>query len=236
MWFFFGVRHADADEIVADTPSEVVADRRSTQPDRSPTRARAGECIPFGLRPGDVERTQVQSYVRDVMLRLTTQLTAAQQVRDLLQSRLEGQRQRVRLRHRSGVRVQRARQQGRALSVGIREMDLDDEQPGAARGGLGLERVRQDHRPEALQRSALSARQRAGEPGMDRQRAAHGQRAEQESVLHAARRLHASGGRAARTTSRSTPAIPSRHRRPTSPVRTTSRAGSRGRSDRTGST
>lgn len=74
MWFFFGTRHADADEIVADTPSEVIL--TAAQLNRTFTDScSGGDCIPFGLRPGDTERTQVQSYVRDVMVRLTTQLT-----------------------------------------------------------------------------------------------------------------------------------------------------------------
>ena len=73
-WFFFGVRHADADEIVADTPPEVTL--TAAQLNRAFTDAcSGGDCIPFSLRPGDVERTQVQSYMRDVMVRLTTQIT-----------------------------------------------------------------------------------------------------------------------------------------------------------------
>lgn len=74
MWFFFGTRHADADEIVADTPSTVTL--TAAQLNRTFTAAcSGGDCIPFGFRPGDVERTQVQSYIRDVMLRFTTQMT-----------------------------------------------------------------------------------------------------------------------------------------------------------------
>ena len=73
-WFFFGVRHADADEIVADTPPEVTL--TAAQLNRTFTDScSGGDCIPFSLQPGDVERTQVQSYMRDVMVRLTTQLT-----------------------------------------------------------------------------------------------------------------------------------------------------------------
>jgi hypothetical protein len=73
-WFFFGVRHADADEIVADTPPEVTL--TAAHLNRTFTDAcSGGDCIPFSLRPGDVERTQVQSYMRDVMIRLTTQFT-----------------------------------------------------------------------------------------------------------------------------------------------------------------
>lgn len=73
-WFFFGVRHADADEIVADTPAEVTL--TAAQLNRAFTDAcSGGDCIPFSLRPGDVERTQVQSYMRDVMIRLTLQAT-----------------------------------------------------------------------------------------------------------------------------------------------------------------
>ena len=73
-WFFFGVRHADADEIVADTPPEVTL--TAAQLNRTFTDScSGGDCIPFSLQPGDVERTQVQSYMRDVMVRLTTQFT-----------------------------------------------------------------------------------------------------------------------------------------------------------------
>jgi len=73
-WFFFGVRHADADEIVADTPPEVML--TAAHLNRAFTDAcSGGDCIPFSLRPGDVERTQLQSYMRDVMLRLTMQAT-----------------------------------------------------------------------------------------------------------------------------------------------------------------
>ena len=35
-----------------------------------------GSCGPFGLRPGDRERTQVASYLRDVMVRLSVQINA----------------------------------------------------------------------------------------------------------------------------------------------------------------
>ena len=74
IWFFFGVRHADADEVVADTPPEVTL--TAAQLNRTFTDAcSGGTCIPFSLRPGDVERTQVQSYMRDVMVRLNMQLT-----------------------------------------------------------------------------------------------------------------------------------------------------------------
>jgi hypothetical protein len=73
-WFFFGVRHADADEIVADTPPEIVL--TAAHLNRPFTDwCSGGDCGPFGLRPGDAERTQISSYMRDVMLRLTLQAT-----------------------------------------------------------------------------------------------------------------------------------------------------------------
>jgi hypothetical protein len=73
-WFFFGVRHADADELVADTPQYLTL--TAAHLNRPFTDWCSGsDCGPFGLRPGDEERTQISSYMRDVMLRLTTQVT-----------------------------------------------------------------------------------------------------------------------------------------------------------------
>jgi hypothetical protein len=74
-WFFLAARHADADEVVADTPAEVTL--TAAQLNRPFTDwCSGGDCGSFGLRPGDVERTQVSSYLRDVMVRLTIQVSA----------------------------------------------------------------------------------------------------------------------------------------------------------------
>jgi hypothetical protein len=74
-WFFFAARHADTDEIIADMPAELTL--TAAHLNRPFTDwCSGGSCGPFGLRPGDVERTQVASYLRDAMLRLNIQVTA----------------------------------------------------------------------------------------------------------------------------------------------------------------
>jgi hypothetical protein len=74
-WFFFAARHADTDEIIADMPSELTL--TAAHLNRPFTDwCSGGSCGPFGLRPGDVERTQVASYLRDAMIRLNIQVTA----------------------------------------------------------------------------------------------------------------------------------------------------------------
>jgi hypothetical protein len=75
MWFFFVTRHADADEIIADTPRYVTL--TTAQLNRPfADWCRGSQCYTVGFRPGDEERTQKASYKRDAMIRLTMQLTA----------------------------------------------------------------------------------------------------------------------------------------------------------------
>jgi carboxypeptidase family protein len=73
VWFFFGARHADADELIANTPPEVTL--TAAQLNRTFTDWCSKTCGPFGLRIGDVERTALSSYIRDVMVRFTVQAT-----------------------------------------------------------------------------------------------------------------------------------------------------------------
>ena len=234
-WFFFGARHADADEIVADTPAYVTL--TAAQLNRpSPTGARAAICGPFGLRPGDVERTAVSSYIRDVMLRLTTQVTASNKFAHLFNRGWKDKDNEYGFGTDPVFAVEHSGQQGRALSVGLREVDVDREQPVAGRGGLGVGRVCQDDRSEALQPSAALSAQRAGESGVDRQRAAPGQRAEQESVLHAARWVPGVVDRRPGQPADQRALSRSRRRCPMSPGPTTSRWASLGRSGRTART
>jgi hypothetical protein len=73
-WFFLSVRHADADEFVADTPRYVTLTAKEL--DRTfVDYCSAGVCGPFSLKAGQEQRTQLASYVRDVVLRLNTQVT-----------------------------------------------------------------------------------------------------------------------------------------------------------------
>jgi hypothetical protein len=74
-WFFIGARHADADELIADTPPFVTLTAANLNRPFTDW-CSGGVCGPFGLRPGDRERTALSSYIRDVMVRVTTQLSA----------------------------------------------------------------------------------------------------------------------------------------------------------------
>jgi hypothetical protein len=74
-WFFLAARHADTDEIIADMPPEVTVTAAQLNRPFSDW-CSGGHCGAFGLRPGDVERTQVASYLRDAMVRLSIQVTA----------------------------------------------------------------------------------------------------------------------------------------------------------------
>jgi hypothetical protein len=75
VWFFLGVRHADADELIADTPPYVTLTAANLNRPFTDW-CSGGVCGPFGLRPGDRERTALSSYIRDVMVRVTTQVSA----------------------------------------------------------------------------------------------------------------------------------------------------------------
>src|SRR5581483_682197 len=79
-WFFLSVRHADADEFVADTPRYVTLTAKEL--DRAfVDYCSAGVCGPFALKAGQEQRTQLASYVRDIVLRINTQVTPKNKLR-----------------------------------------------------------------------------------------------------------------------------------------------------------
>ena len=68
-------RHADADEIVADTPSRSDAHCRSAQPDIHRFVLREAVAFRSDCGPATSSVRRCSPYMRDVMVRLTTQLT-----------------------------------------------------------------------------------------------------------------------------------------------------------------